>query len=66
MIETWSAHRELHIEIKDYKEKANLNNPDKSTQFDLEFHDGYIQFLDEATKSILRLREKTIEKHNKL
>ncbi|AXP80798.1 hypothetical protein CJ739_1712 [Mariniflexile rhizosphaerae] len=66
MIETWCVQKELHIEIRDYKEKSNANNSDDTSKFDLEFHDDYIQFLDEATKSVLKLRTKIIEKNNKL
>lgn len=58
MIDTWSAQKELHLEIKAYKEHANSTISDSTTKFDLAFHDNYIQFLDEATKSILALRTK--------
>lgn len=63
MIETWHNQKELHIEIRDYKEKSNANNPDEDSKFDLEFHDDYILFLDEATKSISNLRTKIVEKN---
>ncbi|WP_308993663.1 transcriptional regulator [Mariniflexile litorale] len=66
MVETWCSQKELHIEIRQYKEKSNSNNVDEISKFDLEFHDDYIQFLDEATKSVLKLRTKIIEKNNKL
>lgn len=62
MTESWSAQKELHIEIKNYKVKSNLNNPDENSKFDLGFHDDYIEFLDEVTKSVLKLRTKIVEK----
>ena len=57
MVETWSSQKQLHIEIKEYKEAANSKTTDEDSKFDLGFHDNYIQFLDEATKSILKLKE---------
>ena len=58
MIDTWLAQKELHLEIKAYKEHANSTISEDIIKFDLAFHDNYIQFLDEATKSILALRTK--------
>lgn len=62
MTEIWSVQKELHIEIKNYKVKSNSNNPDENSKFDLGFHDDYIEFLDEVTKSVLKLRTKIVEK----
>lgn len=58
MIQAWSAQKELHQEIKQYKESANTTISEDTIKFDLAFHDNYIQFLDEATKSISELRTK--------
>jgi len=65
MINTWSSQKELHVEIKEYKEKENLKISDETKKFDLEFHDNYIQFLNEATKSILALQTKITKNINK-
>lgn len=65
MINTWSSQKELHVEIKKYKEKENVKISDETKKFDLEFHDHYIQFLNEATKSILELQEKITNNINK-
>lgn len=62
MIDSWANQKQLHIEIKQYKEQANTIIPDETSKFDLEFHDNYIQFLNEATKSILELRTKITDK----
>jgi len=66
MIENWSVQKELHIEIKEYKEHANSSNTDETSKFDLSFHHNYIQFLNEATTSILELRTKIINNLNKI
>jgi DNA-binding transcriptional regulator GbsR (MarR family) len=66
MIESWSTQKQLHIEIKEYKEIKNKAITNEETKFDLDFHDNYIKFLDEATKSILELRTKITENINKI
>ena len=66
MIETWASQKELHVEIKEYKIYANTIVSDETEKFDLEFHDNYIRFLDEATKSILELRTKITENRLKI
>lgn len=58
MIETWSSQKKLHVEIMEYKKAVNEKTADETSKFDLDFHENYIQFLDEATKSILLLKTK--------
>lgn len=63
MVASWVHEKELHLEIRDYKENANnTRNLDEESKFDLAIHDDYIQFLDEVTKSVLKLKEKIKEK----
>ena len=66
MIESWAIQKDLHLEIKTYKESANSTFSEEVPKFDLLFHDNYIKFLDEATKSILELRTKITENQSKL
>lgn len=66
VVETWSSQKQLHIEIKEYKEAANSKTTDENSKFDLGFHDNYIQFLDEATKSILELKTKITNNLSKI
>ena len=59
MVKHWREERIIHLEIKDYKEtinKTKIENDDE--KFDLQFHDDYIKFIDEASASIKDLREK--------
>lgn len=65
MIESWSSQKELHLEIREYKQEANKSRDDES-KFELDFHDDYIEFLEEATRSILKLKSKITEKNTKL
>ena len=59
LMNEWKEVRELHEEIKTYKEVVNSHNTgDDVDKFDLNFHNDYIKFLDEATASIEILRTK--------
>ncbi|MGV8812721.1 MAG: GbsR/MarR family transcriptional regulator [Gelidibacter sp.] len=65
MMESWFTQKELHLEIKEFKEKTNQLDSKYDSKFNLDFHDNYIQFLDEVTKSVSTLRSKIIEKNIK-
>lgn len=59
MINEWQEVKELHFEIKDYKEKFNTKKAEnESEKFELNFHSDYIKFLDEASESIQKLKLK--------
>lgn len=62
MMESWIIQKELHEEIKAYKNRVNEQNPEVATKFTLNFHENYIQFLDEVTQSVSTLRSRIIEK----
>ncbi|WP_027421283.1 GbsR/MarR family transcriptional regulator [Crocinitomix catalasitica] len=63
MMQQWSETKQLHLEIKEYKEVINSEFiGDESEKFDLNFHNDYIKFLDGATASVEELRKKLIEK----
>lgn len=67
MVESWNNEMELHLEIRDYKDCINASETlEEASKFDLDFHDDYIQFLDEATKALQKLKTKITEKNNKL
>ena len=57
MINKWSEEREMHLEIKNYKETIN-NKKNENEKFDLHFHDDYIKFIDGATSSVEELKLK--------
>lgn len=64
MLSTWSEEKQLHIEVKSYKESINgLETTTPSEIFDLSFHNDYIKFIDEASASMTQLRVKI--NHNK-
>ena len=59
MVEEWKNEKQLHIEIKAYKEDAN-KMLEEENQFELGFHDSFIDFLDGAMTSITKLKETII------
>lgn len=61
LMASWVTQKELHIEIRDYKNEINNQNAEGVPKFDLDFHDNYIQFLEEVTKSVSTLKLKIIE-----
>ncbi|OBX24338.1 MULTISPECIES: GbsR/MarR family transcriptional regulator [Bizionia] len=65
MIESWNSQKELHLEIRDYKKEANRLGKDETSKFELDFHEDYIKFLEEATQSISKLKSNIIEKKHK-
>lgn len=63
LINEWQAVRELHLEIKDYKETINNEKVvNQDERFDLNFHNDYIKFIDEATASIVELKTKLVNR----
>lgn len=57
MIVNWTSEKEMHKEMKSYKKKANELITDDTEKFNLEFHNNYISFLNEVTKSVLKLKQ---------
>lgn len=57
MMNKWREEREIHLELKNYKETINNNTiENENEKFDLSFHDDYIKFIDGATVSVEELR----------
>ncbi|MDN3665130.1 GbsR/MarR family transcriptional regulator [Algibacter miyuki] len=67
MISHWQEEHEIHLEIKEYKEKQNaLKIENEEDKFDLDFHNVYMKFIDEASSSVKELREKLINNQFKI
>ncbi|MCL7761990.1 transcriptional regulator [Polaribacter sp. Z014] len=59
MIHKWNEERDMHLELKEYKETINATKIENvSEKFDLTFHDDYIKFIDGATASVEELKTK--------
>ncbi|PPK92768.1 MULTISPECIES: GbsR/MarR family transcriptional regulator [Nonlabens] len=62
MVKHWREEREIHEEIKVYKELQNTDKiENEDEKFDLSFHDNYINFIEDASASIQALRKKITE-----
>lgn len=60
MIKNWNIERELHLEIMEYKQEINKNleeNNKSDEAFEIEFHKDYLNFLEQATSSMQKLRD---------
>lgn len=65
MLKNWKCERDLHSEIIEYKQEINKTLPKDSDEiFDMEFHTDYLEFLDQASASIEKLKKKLTEKHS--
>src|SRR5690554_5019681 len=64
MIEKWEEQRDIHLEIVAYKSDVNKNIEDIDDKFDIEFHNTYLNYLEQASVLMKNLREKIIENHN--
>ena len=64
MLDTWEKEKHLHIAIMNYKEKINQVDPENiDLHFDLEFHLDYLNYLEQASESLKRIRERLLEKN---
>ncbi|MGB7394681.1 MAG: transcriptional regulator [Pricia sp.] len=61
MMENWERERNLHVEIMDYKKEINatLDEGDDS-KFELEFHREYLNFFEQVSASMARIKAKLI------
>ena len=65
MLDTWEKEKQLHVAIMKYKEQINQNDPQhEDLHFDLEFHLDYLQYLEQASDSLRKIREKLSAKTN--
>ncbi len=63
MLEDWKREKELHLEMIEFKKEMNNYLTDE-IKFDFHLHNSFIEFNDEAIKSITKLKETIInQKH---
>jgi len=58
MLQKWNQQRDIHIDILTYKKEAAKEIPSSEDEFDLDFHQNYLQFLDEVSNAVKKLKEK--------
>jgi len=64
MLDNWTEEKQLHLDIIKYKTHRNEISENESDKFDLEFHNDYLIFLEQAESSISKLKEKMNKKIN--
>ncbi|MCF4100540.1 transcriptional regulator [Gillisia sp. M10.2A] len=63
MLQKWNSQYDIHKEALEYKELVNtLEETSLEHEFDLEFHQDYLQFLEEVSASVQKLKNKIIQK----
>lgn len=64
MMSKWESQRNVHEKVLVYKKKHNdLVEKEQGVLFDLEFQRDYLTFLNEATTSIQKLKEKICKRN---
>lgn len=58
MLQKWNTQKEIHTEILAYKKEVSANAPAPEDEFDLDFHQNYLQFLNEVSNAVLKLKQK--------
>ncbi len=63
MLRNWEEEKQLHEAIMEYKTSMNACTPHgEEHQFDLEYHMEFMNFINQASTTIKRLRDKLSEK----
>lgn len=64
MISKWENEKKIHHEILAYKEKRNeLNKDQEEYQFDLEFQQDFLTFLEETTTAVQKFKNKILTRN---
>lgn len=64
MITKWENEKKIHLEILEYKEKSNeLNKHGEEYQFDLDFQEDFLTFLDETSTAVKKFKAKILKRN---
>ncbi|EGV42856.1 transcriptional regulator [Bizionia argentinensis JUB59] len=59
MVSKWEMEKELHVEVAEYKKEINgLDTSNPSFEFDLTYHENYINYLNLAMASMKDLKSR--------
>ena len=61
MLDNWNEQYDIHTNIMEYKTAANNLSTDESEEFDLIFHENYLQFLEEVSNAVKKLKKNISE-----
>ncbi|WP_034918082.1 GbsR/MarR family transcriptional regulator [Gillisia sp. CAL575] len=61
MLEKWNNQFDIHSEIIQFKKDANNQNTNESEEFELQFHENYLLFLEEVSNAVKKLKKNIAE-----
>ena len=65
MLNKWERERKLHVRIRDYKQECNLKATQTGDfQFDLEFQDDFLTFLEETSTAVKKFKTRLLARYN--
>lgn len=63
MLQNWNEQHEIHQEILNYKIQKQAEQPvQEQKNYDLDFHEDYLEFLEEVSKSVEKLKQNISKK----
>ncbi|NJW53887.1 GbsR/MarR family transcriptional regulator [Salinimicrobium oceani] len=65
MITKWETEKQLHLKIREYKKECNREaEKTGSFQFDLEFQENFLTFLEETSSAVKKFKTKLLSRNN--
>lgn len=64
MLNKWENEKKLHLKIREYKQQCNKKAEETGEfQFDLEFQDDFLTFLEETSNAVKKFKSKLISRN---
>jgi DNA-binding transcriptional regulator GbsR (MarR family) len=64
LLNKWENEKKLHLKIREYKEQRNKKAKETGEfQFDLEFQDDFLTFLEETSNAVKKFKSKLISRN---
>ncbi|SDR89825.1 DNA-binding transcriptional regulator GbsR, MarR family [Gillisia sp. Hel1_33_143] len=64
MLDNWNKQYDIHSDIINYKKEANNLIEDETEAYELQFHENYIQFLEDMANAVKKLKKNISEIKN--
>ncbi len=64
MLDKWENEKKLHLKIREYKQQCNEKAEETGEfQFDLEFQEDFLTFLEETSNAVKKFKSKLISRN---
>ena len=64
LLNKWENEKKLHLKIREYKQQCNKKAEETGEfQFDLEFQDDFVTFLEETSNAVKKFKSKLISRN---